>query len=75
MLTKRDRAVSSSSWSVLKRKKGTKMKCNISGEGLVGGKFSKFSMCKKPDTFSVKNFRIRNPANLHSLINGWLFTT
>ena len=39
MLTKRERETSPTSWSVLTRKKGPKMKSKNNGEDLVGGKF------------------------------------
>ena len=39
MLTKRERETSPTSWSVLIRKKGPKMKSKNNGEDLVGGKF------------------------------------
>ena len=38
MLTKRERETSPTSWSVLTRKKGLKMKSKNNGEDLVGGK-------------------------------------
>ena len=51
MLTKRERELSPTSWSVLTRKEGPKMKSKNYGKDLVGGKFQKNFCVRKTRYF------------------------
>ena len=54
MLTKRERETSPTSWSVLTRKKGPKIKSKkITEKTWLEGSVSKISMCEKPDIFPL----------------------